>query len=461
MSHFASPHPRAFPRAGLRAGSIAAVAMWLVLPAAAAGSERTYTVRAGPFRVANFESRFLNRPARTPAVTGWVTRMHARLVDGRGRSIALRRVMLHHVFFRNRSRARLRGTCGERPDETFYGTGEENQSLNLPRGYGYRVRRRDRWWIGGMIMSHSLAARRVYVEYRVRVETRPRRPVRPLWVRASGCGRHASYGIRGGGLPGSLDERVEHWRVPVSGRIVAAGGHLHAGAVDLRMTQPACGGRLLFHHRPAFGAPDHRVYRARPVLHEVGPIATSAFSSATGLPVRKGEVLDLRALYDADRPRPGVMAITHIYLAPDRKVVAGCGAAPADARQTPPPAGARAAAPWIPTPLWSLDDRHRPVVLPEPPGPPRELGDGATIALRENRFSPESVVIRQGDRLRWQFHDAGPHNLTFANGPRAVAGQTLRRGGTTETQFDVVGRYQLFCYLHPMTMHEQVTVLPR
>ena len=454
MSRFPLPHPRALARA-------AAIAGCLLMPADVAAAERTYTLRAGPFRVANFESRFVSQPARTPRVTGWVTRMHARLVDGRGRPIALRRVMLHHVFFRNRSRARLPGACSERSDETFYGTGEENQSLDLPRGYGYRVRRRDRWLIGGMVMSHSLTARRVFVEYRVRVETRRRRSVRPLWVRASGCGRFASYGIRGDGPPGSLDERVEHWRVPASGRIVAAGGHLHAGAVDLRMTQPACGDRLLFHHRPAFGTPDHRVYRARPVLHEVGPIATSAFSSSTGLPVRKGEVLQLRALYEAERPRPGVMAITHIYLAPDPTVRGGCGPAPADARQTPPPAGSRATPPWIPTPLWTLDARLRPAVLAQPAAPPRALADGATIALRENRFEPENVVIRQGDRLRWRFHDQTPHNLTFANGPRAVAGQTLARGQTTETRFDVAGRYQLFCYLHPMTMHEQVTVLPR
>ena len=302
----------------------------------------------------------------------------------------------------------------------------------------------------------------MFVEYRVRVDTGRRRPVRPLWVRASGCGRFASYGIRGDAPAGTLDERVEHWRVPVTGRIVAATGHLHAGAADLRMTQPGCGGRLLFHHRPAFGAPDHWVYTTRPVLHEVGPIATSAFSSARGLPVRRGEMLDLHALYEAARPRPGVMAIAHLYLAPDPKAGArgGCAPLPADARQTPPPVGSRAASPWIPTPLWTLDARLRPVVLAKPPGPARELADGATIALRGNRFSPENVVIRQGARLHWRFDDAAAHNLTFASGPRAVAGQTMTRGGTADTQFAVAGRYQLFCYLHPMTMHEQVTVLP-
>jgi plastocyanin len=36
----------------------------------------------------------------------------------------------------------------------------------------------------------------------------------------------------------------------------------------------------------------------------------------------------------------------------------------------------------------------------------------------------------------------------------------MNRGGRASTQFNVPGRYQLFCYLHPMTMHEQIDVVP-
>jgi hypothetical protein len=99
-----------------RATALAALTVLsLTQTAAASASERTYTLRAGPYRVANFESRFLSEAARTPRVTGWVTRMHARLVDARGHPIVLRRVMLHHVFFRNRSRARLPESAASAP----------------------------------------------------------------------------------------------------------------------------------------------------------------------------------------------------------------------------------------------------------------------------------------------------------------------------------------------------------
>ena len=70
------------------------------------------------------------------------------------------------------------------------------------------------------------------------------------------------------------------------------------------------------------------------------------------------------------------------------------------------------------------------------------------------------MIIKAGSTINWVFADKGLHNLTQASGPRAVAGQQLSNGARTSTQFTVPGPYQLFCYLHPMTMHEQVDVVP-
>ena len=52
--------------------------------------------------------------------------------------------MLHHVFFVNHGRFRgdrRAGDCRARNGETFYGTGEEDQAVELPPGYGYRSAR--------------------------------------------------------------------------------------------------------------------------------------------------------------------------------------------------------------------------------------------------------------------------------------------------------------------------------
>ena len=85
--------------------------------------------------------------------------MNVRLVDRRGRPITIRDVMLHHVVFHRRARLASRGPCSSRGGEPIYGTGEERQALRFPRGYGYRIRRGDRWRVTAMLMSHSAVMR--------------------------------------------------------------------------------------------------------------------------------------------------------------------------------------------------------------------------------------------------------------------------------------------------------------
>ncbi len=131
-----------------------------------------------------------------------------------------------------------------------------------------------------MLMSHRFRHIRVWLEYRVTIETSKRlAPVRPLWLRASGCNPLSSYDVPGGGAPGSTDRRSSDWTMPISGRIVAAGAHLHGSTKGMRISQPRCGDRTLIDHQPRYGMPDDAVYRLRPVLHEPGPIATGYWMS--------------------------------------------------------------------------------------------------------------------------------------------------------------------------------------
>jgi plastocyanin len=117
--------------------------------------------------------------------------------------------------------------------------------------------------------------------------------------------------------------------------------------------------------------------------------------------------------------------------------------------------------PAITVPLNAFEaDGHTHPIL-EPPWPVKKVRDGATIHLRGFRFTPVHVEIKAGDTLNFRFDDRTPHNLTFANGPRIVRGPTANNGARWPWKFTVAGRYELFCYLHPVTMHEVVEVLPR
>jgi len=48
--------------------------------------------------------------------------------------------------------------------------------------------------------------------------------------------------------------------------------------------------------------------------------------------------------------------------------------------------------------------------------------------------------------------------VRFANGPRLITTVSLHNGETATRQFVRTGRYELFCSLHPVTMHQIVDV---
>jgi plastocyanin len=433
----------------------------LLLPSAAQARTHTYTLRYGPVTMGGFNVKFPKAPVRAPQVNGYITHMSARLVDRRGRPITIRDVMLHHFVFHRRGRPRTSGDCSNEGGEPIYGTGEERQQLRLPPGYGYRIHRHDRWRITAMLMSHSVREVRSYIRYRVTVVTGKRlTPVYPFWVRANGCGPSVSYPIEGGGPPGATTTRAFSWRVPFDGRIVAVGGHLHGGAKDMWLSQPRCRNRRLLDTSPRFGMPDDLYYRARPVLHEPGPVDTRYFMSRTGIPVRRGERVRLTADYDDSRPHPRVMAIMHVYIARARDVPRKCTPLPADRRERVKPGPVRTDPPDVSVPLNAVRPNGHTYTVQTPVDGARKLATGSTVDLRNSTFRPGHISVRAGAWVKWRFADPIAHNVLFASGPELIGTPTLRDGALTKSHFRVPGRYELFCYLHPMTMHEVVEVRP-
>ncbi len=224
-------------RTAARGASLSALALGAWAQGTASADVKTLTLRYGPVSIDGFEVKSPEVRVPAPRRRGFLTRMSVELTDLRGRPVADHDVMLHHVVFLAKQRQATPRPCTRTNLEPFYGTGEEKQRLILPRGYGYPVHRRDRWRMHVMLMSHSLSARKVYVRYRVTIDTSRRvAPVFPMWVRAHGC--EFSYSIEGGGLAGSADRQSADWIVPLDARIVAAGGHLHGGARSIAISQP-------------------------------------------------------------------------------------------------------------------------------------------------------------------------------------------------------------------------------
>jgi plastocyanin len=440
-----------------------AIAFALVAAAPAGAATRHITLRTGPYTVQGFQTIWPNVAVRNTGVDGYITRMDAALVDRRGHAVRINKVMLHHVVFIDSGRRY--NACRGRKGTPFFGTGEENEQLVLPPGYGYRTHRGDDWRMVAMFMSHELQAKTVYLRYRVTVITGPpaRRmtDVLPMWLRADGCKVEPAYDVNGDGDPAQHNLQTAAWRMPVDGRIVAAGGHLHGGAYDLRVTQPRCGDRTLIHNAPRYGEPSDLVYHVFPVLHEPGPISTGWQLSKAGIPVRKGELLNVTGDYDQSEPHGRVMAITHLYVARDSNVPAGCPRLPSDIRTVWSRPRGRSLPPRVTIPLSRLNSRGRVVSVDRPPGD-EVVSDTPDTAVGTTlqAFAPANLSIPTGASVTWRFDDDYAHNVSLASGPRGVYSPNFHQGATYTHQFTVPGTYKLFCYLHPLTMNQVVTVRP-
>ena len=444
---------------------VAAVAALAVLAGTgtASAATRTFVARIGPIKMDAYETRQASDAAPAPRIDGHVTRMHARIVDAAGRPVPQQRVMLHHVFFMNYGRFpgdRRGGDCEPRRAETFYGTGEEDQAIDLPPGYGYRVRRKDRWRVGWMFMNHQPRAETVYLQYRFEVTDEPGlTDVKPYWISVS-CHRNKIYSVPGDGGPGAVHRRSRIWVAPRGGRIVAAGAHAHGGALGVSVSEPRCGRRLLT-STARYGAADDPIYQLSPVLHEPAPRSMSVLTTPTGWPIRRGDRLRITSIYGNEHQHSAVMGIMHLYVAAGGARTERCPPPPEDVsehRLAFPGAPGRDRPPLVTPQLSALDDAGVARPLADLAGPLRVLRGDATVSVAAVQFRPRKLSIPRGATVRWRFQDPIQHDVTLASGPRAFASAYLDRGATYRRRFTVPGEYRVFCSLHPVVMSQIVRV---
>ena len=444
-----------------RAGIAIAVIVLMVAAAPAAAETRTHTFRVGPVSLGAYATEKGRDDAPAPRRDGYVTAMHARLVDSQGRPVPQERVMLHHVFFVNYGRFpgdRRGGDCRRAAGQTFYGTGEEDQAIALPAGYGYRVRKGDRWQVGWMYMNHRPTRDRVYLRYTVTVETDPQIPVTPYWMSVS-CREGKIYSVPGEGI---VHERSRTWVVPRGGRIVAGAAHAHGGALSVDVADQRCGGRRLLSSDARYGLPEDPIYNLSPVLHEPSPRSMSVATSATGWAVSRGDRLKITSRYANDSPHSAVMGIMHLYIAHGAGRSEPCPPLPGDVqthRLAFLGAPGREAPPLEQPELAELgpDGIARPVA--DLTGPIAVRGGDAEVQVRNGLFTPRRLSVPSGATVRWRFSDPVEHDVTLASGPRGFASYYTTRG-TYRKRLGAPGQYRIFCSLHPVTMSQTIEVRP-
>jgi plastocyanin len=437
---------------------VAAFAVLVTAPAQA--TTTTHTWRVGPVDMRGYATEQALQSTRAPKRFGYLTAMHARIVDAAGNPVPQERVMLHHVFFVNHGRFRgdrRAGDCRSRNGETFYGTGEEDQAIELPPGYGYKLRKRDRWRVGWMFMNHRHVRERVYLQYTVTVTDEPRTPVTPYWISVS-CATGKIYSVPG---DGGVHERSRAWTVPRGGRIVTAAAHAHGGALGVDVTDERCGRRLLSSDA-RYGMAEDPIYNLSPVLHEPAPRSMSVVTSATGWAVSRGDRLKVTSRYANTSPHSAVMGIMHLYIAHGAGRPEPCPPLPTDVQEQRLPflgAPGRTEPPLEQPELSALgaDGIAHPVA--DLTGPIAVRNGDAAVAVRNAAFRPRRLSVPSGAVVRWRFADPLQHDVTLASGPRGFASAYTTRG-TYRKRLTVPGQYRIFCSLHPVTMSQTIEVRP-
>ena len=204
--------------------------------------------------------------------------------------------------------------------------------------------------------------------------------------------------------------------------------------------------------------PDDTVYKIRPILHEPGPIATGYFLSKQGIPVRRGQKLDVTGLYDDEHPHPGVMAIAHVYIAPDASVKDPCAPIPSDAHITWSRHDGRPSAPYEAIPFNAVGADGQVHEIDRPAGRSLVSDGNASVKVGDSFFDAPNVSIPVGATVTWNWTGHLRHNVYLAGGPRDVNSTSEGHGFVYRKQFTVPGTYRMFCFLHPITMHQVVEV---
>jgi plastocyanin len=80
--------------------------------------------------------------------------------------------------------------------------------------------------------------------------------------------------------------------------------------------------------------------------------------------------------------------------------------------------------------------------------------EGEAVTIVDFSYDPDALTVPAGTAVAWTNNDAGPHTVTFDEGPDCGE---LNNGDTVALTFDTAGEFSYFCQLHP-NMRASITV---
>lgn len=295
------------------------------------------TMRLGPFSLAPaplgtlpHQNRIIPK-IQQPCTDCYITGIRPKLVYADGSNADMGTgVMLHHLVIADTTKQDLTcarengvGAIGRR----IFASGDERTPFALPQGYGFKVD--PGRWIGVVeLMNHSPLPQEVFLEadvWTVPVSTKNMKPVTPVWLDIANC-LDSEYSV-----PAGRSETDWSWVSSITGKIVTAAGHVHAGGVGTILTNASTKKRVCS-SEAGYGSPDADGYRADPLANMVTSMSGCSWDKLGT--VRKGERLRLTSIYDTPAAMSGVMGIMLIAVHETSDLKSG-STAPKSMRATP------------------------------------------------------------------------------------------------------------------------------
>jgi plastocyanin len=75
-------------------------------------------------------------------------------------------------------------------------------------------------------------------------------------------------------------------------------------------------------------------------------------------------------------------------------------------------------------------------------------GTASSISIRDFKFSPDTISVRSGARVRVTNSDSAPHTVTADDGHSFDSG-TVQPGASASIQVPGAGTYAYHCTIHP------------
>lgn len=263
------------------------------------------TFQVGPFDLApmgqpgdqvNRLGEVVPRPEGDIAVRGvtW------RFVDENGVDVSSHMAHLHHMVLLDSGRRDQ--LCSYPSASRFAATGKELTQARLPEGYAYHSPAGAPWYGVYHVMNMSNQPMRVSIEYTVEYAAAGELlDVEPYYMDVSGCWDQSAgeYRVPGDGGPGSVHEKSRTYTMSREGSIVAGGGHLHDGGIDVTLD-----------------GPDGEVCRSTAVydMHDTDHLVGVTPCGPMDEQFVVGDQYTLTSRYENDEPIPGAMGVMFTYV---------------------------------------------------------------------------------------------------------------------------------------------------